>query len=257
MSPMRLPWIPAYSGLGDHPKLWRLVAALNVDDPTAVGHLMYLWWWATGYAPEGNCSAYSALEIARAARWHGHADTFVDALKVSGFVDEGMHLHDWGDYSGHVLYQRKREAERKRAGRAKDVRRTAGGRRRMSALTEQNRTEQTTSARATPSRNIDTPRDPDPIWDAFVQWLDRKPETRSERGAWNKAAKELREIGISDEGDVLAHGQAYERKYPGVVPTPNGLVKHWSELNGAKATTTHRSRTAEEILEEMNREEHA
>jgi hypothetical protein len=77
------------------------------------------------------------------------------------------------------------------------------------------------------------PRKPDPVWDGLTEWLSREPETRSERGAWNKAAKEMREIGVTDSASVVARGKAYERKYPGVVPTPNGLVKHWSELNGA------------------------
>jgi hypothetical protein len=219
-----------------------MVAALNIEDAQAVGHLLYLWWWATDYAPEGNCSAYTPLEIARAARWHGHADTFVDALQISGFLDDSLCLHDWDDYSGRVLYQRKREATRKREARAADVRRTAGGRRKMSALTEQNRTEQTSSARATP-RATDTtasPKDPDPIWDGFAEWLGRQPETRSERGAWNSAAKELREIGI-DPADIVNRGRAYERSYPTITWTPNGLVKHWSELNGAV------TRTAEEV----------
>jgi hypothetical protein len=79
------------------------------------------------------------------------------------------------------------------------------------------------------------PRKRDPIWDGFAEWLNRRPETRSERGAWNKAAKELREIG-ADPSEIVGRGRRYQTVYPGIVPTPNGLVKHWSELNGTPAT---------------------
>jgi hypothetical protein len=76
------------------------------------------------------------------------------------------------------------------------------------------------------------PRKRDAIWDGFAEWLGRQPDTRSERGAWNSAAKELRDIGVTDPADIVNRGRAYERSYPTITWTPNGLVKHWSELNG-------------------------
>jgi hypothetical protein len=79
----------------------------------------------------------------------------------------------------------------------------------------------------------------DPIWDGFVAWLRRSPETQSERGKWNKAAKELRDIGVDDPASVVARGRRYEQKFPGIVPTPNGLVAHWGECNGQVAEVTH------------------
>jgi hypothetical protein len=62
--------------------------------------------------------------------------------------------------------------------------------------------------------------------------MGQQPQTSSERGAWNKAAKELRDIG-ADPADIASRGQAYETRY-NVAKTPNGLVKHWSELNGSR-----------------------
>jgi len=77
------------------------------------------------------------------------------------------------------------------------------------------------------------PRKRDAIWDGFAEWLKREPETKTERGKWNAAAKQLREIGVDSADDVAARGRRYEQADPGIVPTPLGLVGHWSELNGS------------------------
>lgn len=73
----------------------------------------------------------------------------------------------------------------------------------------------------------------DPVWDGFVAWLAREPETDSERGAWNKAAKQLREIGIESADEVVRRGLLYGRQYQSAARTPNALVAHWSEFNGS------------------------
>ncbi|MDP9224870.1 MAG: helix-turn-helix domain-containing protein [Actinomycetota bacterium] len=73
----------------------------------------------------------------------------------------------------------------------------------------------------------------DPIWDGFVAWLGRSPETKSERGQWNKACGELRAIGVDNALEVERRGRAYQRAYSGIVPTPLGLVAHWSEFGRA------------------------
>jgi hypothetical protein len=87
-----------------------------------------------------------------------------------------------------------------------------------------------TEAVSTSNSPLLAPRERDAIWDGFAEWLHRQPETSSERGAWNKAAKELRDIGVTDPADIISRGRAYERNYPTITWTPNGLVKHWSEL---------------------------
>lgn len=76
----------------------------------------------------------------------------------------------------------------------------------------------------------------DPVWDGFVAWLGRSPETKSERGTWNKAAAELRTIHVDDALEVERRGRAYQRLYSGVVPTPLGLVAHWSEVGPSPAS---------------------
>ena len=53
--------------------------------------------------------------------------------------------------------------------------------------------------------------------------------TRSSRGQLNKAVKELREIGATEE-QVTAKAKAYRTQYPNAALTPTALVKHWSSF---------------------------
>jgi biotin operon repressor len=53
--------------------------------------------------------------------------------------------------------------------------------------------------------------------------------TRSSRGQLNKAVKELREIGATEE-QVTAKAKAYKTQYPNAALTPTALVKHWSSF---------------------------
>jgi len=71
----------------------------------------------------------------------------------------------------------------------------------------------------------------DPVWDGFVAWLGRaEPETRDERGKWNVAAKQLRDIGVDDPDEIVRRGRMYERTYQGAARTPNALVSRWGEF---------------------------
>ena len=53
--------------------------------------------------------------------------------------------------------------------------------------------------------------------------------TRSSRGQLNKAVKELREIGTTDE-QVRHKAKAYKAQYPNATLTPTALIKHWSSF---------------------------
>jgi biotin operon repressor len=53
--------------------------------------------------------------------------------------------------------------------------------------------------------------------------------TRSSRGQLNKAVKELREVGATED-DVTAKAKAYRTQYPNATLTPTALVKHWSSF---------------------------
>lgn len=105
-------WIESHADLGRHPKTIRLLRALGVDLPTAVGHLHLLWWWATEYADDGDLSGYSDEEIADAAHWKRDGGLFVRSLVGAGFMDEERTIHEWDLYFGKLLAER--ESNRKR-----------------------------------------------------------------------------------------------------------------------------------------------
>ncbi|MDR1688311.1 MAG: hypothetical protein LBS21_06835 [Clostridiales bacterium] len=114
-------WIESHQELGRHPKTKRLARALQISLPAAVGHLTYLWWWATDYAQNGELTNYTAEDIADASLWEGDASEFVNALVTAQFVDRdetGTHIHDWYDYAGRLIEQRNNNRERMRRARA-------------------------------------------------------------------------------------------------------------------------------------------
>ena len=81
----------------------------------------------------------------------------------------------------------------------------------------------------------------DHVFEALVDacGLDIDELTSSARGAANKAAKELREIGASPEG-IHARARLYVQKWPDAALTPSALAKNYAQLgarkNGARAS---------------------
>lgn len=82
----------------------------------------------------------------------------------------------------------------------------------------------------------------DPIWDAFVAECGPAPETKSGRGAWNHAAKEIRGTSLIG-ADALPANQyssvrtafaAYRRKWPNVEASPPAVAKHWTSLTAVR-----------------------
>ena len=78
-------------------------------------------------------------------------------------------------------------------------------------------------------------RDRDHIFEALIQacGLDIDELTSSARGAANKAAKELREVGASPDG-IHARAKVYRQKWADRELTPSALARHYAQL-GAKA----------------------
>lgn len=72
----------------------------------------------------------------------------------------------------------------------------------------------------------------DELWDALTAELGSPPATRSERGRWNKAVKELREAGATP-ADVKSRCVVYRRRWPGVSLTPTALSSNWGSLAAA------------------------
>lgn len=114
-------WIESHQELGAHPKTLKLARLLGITKVQAVGHLQYLWWWATDYAQDGDLSRYESLDIAIAGEWEGDADQFIDALARSGFLeqcDDLLVIHDWDEYAGRLIERRAKNAQRMREARA-------------------------------------------------------------------------------------------------------------------------------------------
>lgn len=112
-------WLQVHQELGRHPKTKRLAKALNVSIPTALGHLLLLWWWALDYAQDGDLSKFSDEEITEATGWQeADASALVNALCCSGFIDDlgsGKYaIHDWDNYAGSLMERRDTQREQAR-----------------------------------------------------------------------------------------------------------------------------------------------
>ncbi|MEO7002818.1 MAG: hypothetical protein ABI068_13460, partial [Ktedonobacterales bacterium] len=122
-------WIESHQELGRHPKTRKLARQLEVSLPAVVGHLHYLWWWAMDFADDGMLGRYDVEEIADAALYEGDAHLFVERLISCGFLDDfgagdgsrDWRLHDWDEYAGKLLAQRKSNAQRQRTWRDRQL----------------------------------------------------------------------------------------------------------------------------------------
>jgi hypothetical protein len=126
-------WIELHQTLPRHPKLIRLANRLRVCTAQAAGHLTFLWLWTLDYAPNGDLSAFEPAEISAAACFPGDAELFAKALIETGWLDEGMQVHDWMEYAGRLVEQRSKDRDRKRSERERRSTGPPGPVRRMSA----------------------------------------------------------------------------------------------------------------------------
>jgi hypothetical protein len=111
-------WIESHQELGRHPKTRRLARLLNVSLPCVVGHLHFFWWWALDYACGGDVTRFETGDLADGALWEGDPGVFVEALIGAGFLDQAengdLRVHDWDEYAGRLLDQRKANAEKQK-----------------------------------------------------------------------------------------------------------------------------------------------
>lgn len=73
------------------------------------------------------------------------------------------------------------------------------------------------------------PRKRDVLWDALVEIMGHSPSTKGERGKWNKALKDMREVGATPE-DLMRRAVVYRKRWPGIDITPMALVNNWDLL---------------------------
>lgn len=74
----------------------------------------------------------------------------------------------------------------------------------------------------------------DDVWDAMlaVCGLSGSTPTATERGKWNHAAKDLRDVGATP-GEISRKARVYRRRWPNVSLTPMALAANWSQLDAA------------------------
>lgn len=76
------------------------------------------------------------------------------------------------------------------------------------------------------------PRESDPIWDALMGACGITPTeiTSSARGAYNAAAKALRDVGATP-AEISRRARDYRMRFPNAALTPTALAKQWAALN--------------------------
>jgi len=142
-------WIESHQSIRMHPKTLHLMQLLHLDKAAVIGHLHCLWWWALDYAPTGDVTNYTAINLSLAAdyqplrgKYSRNRQQFVDALVAAGYIDKTpdghLVLHDWNEYAGKWVEKRASDARRKR-----DVRKTSAGHPPDGAGTVTNRTNST------------------------------------------------------------------------------------------------------------------
>lgn len=121
-----LPWFRVDVDLVDHPKVLALAEALDCAEAEAGWLVVRLWAWTMRYAARGRLAdgARPALE----RLWTGagtapRSGSAVDALVSAGFLDAaeggGWEVHDWDEHNGAAVAKAEKDAERKRAARAR------------------------------------------------------------------------------------------------------------------------------------------
>lgn len=104
-------WIELHQNLPGHRRTRRVKSILEIDTPTAVGHMCLLWLWALDNAENGSIGGMLNQEIADVCEYKGDADAFIEALVEAGFLtrtENDLLIHDWADYCGRLMERREK-----------------------------------------------------------------------------------------------------------------------------------------------------
>lgn len=243
-------WIESHQSLRNHRKTLRMARYLSANAIEVIGSLHCLWWWALDSAPSGFIPSQDVAIIGEAASWPGPPDVYCQALIKAGFLDEvegGYQLHDWPDYAGKLVDRRVRNAEQMRRARAahksitnetrvKHVLNTSDTRDDTCKATVPNPTVPYTSTNvdvsdegSAPSGAVASATPARALWQAFLDVGWPEPATKSERGKWNAALRELLTAGVTVE-EAKALASIYEERWPQLERSPNAIASNLSRL---------------------------
>lgn len=109
-------WIESHVDLGDHPKITELCFNLMIKKYEAIGHLTLLWHFTMKYAwRDGDLRRFTARAICQAAGWDKDEETFIRALQTVGWLEKDkLRVHDWLDYAGKLVRDRRYNEERRK-----------------------------------------------------------------------------------------------------------------------------------------------
>lgn len=260
-------WLEVHQSLLTHRKTLTVAETLNIRPVQVLGHVVSLWLWSLDSAPDGDLTGVPARVLARAVQWDDEPELLLAALLSAGFLDqEGdcLRIHDWWDYAGKLIDQRRANAERQKRFRQKSnahvtvtsplgngsqystVQNTtvpgslanadASARATSLPTPEPNtngRAKTTTPRKATPGlepaeRRVRTPPASAEQFDALVDALgyDRRAvkQSRSLSGCVNKAAADLLGGGF-DRDDILFVAEELRTKWPGKTFSAMAIAK--------------------------------
>jgi hypothetical protein len=91
-------WFKTYAGLQHHPKRYAFEGI--AETKYGLQYIVGLFCFTCNYAPDGDLTKFTAIQIARACEWEGDAELFMQALCKAGFLDkddETCIVHDWSE----------------------------------------------------------------------------------------------------------------------------------------------------------------
>tara|TARA_R100000353_G_scaffold160738_1_gene120502 strand:- start:1544 stop:2272 length:729 start_codon:yes stop_codon:yes gene_type:complete len=203
-------WIKSDETLSQHPKVDLLSNLLEIHPAQAIGHLHYLWWWCLNYAETGDLTRYKNM-IAKASRFDGDNDKYVNALVETGWLDQqekSLIVHDWEDYHGALLEQRTKNKERQRAYRTQ-----------KSEITKVNKELDASDLAEMFKAMCEV------VYGKSYEEL-KQSLAKDERGRINNAIKQIQDAG-GNADDIHTRGLNYFIKY-GERPTPQALSGGWN-----------------------------
>lgn len=105
-------WIEYHDSLLDHWKIRRFAKNLNIDYPTALGHISLLWLWAVKNAPNGILKRFENEEIQRAMQLEKTHIDVKKTLLACELIDKRNKIHDWHKHGlKYLVSTRKRVKE--------------------------------------------------------------------------------------------------------------------------------------------------